>query len=280
MRCATGGCGHALTRRRTSAHTDLMPGLPGPDGRHDDLDADQLEGLALLVPDDARSLDADRDAYLQELRARRAADRRSSGPLGRLWRPGGLLRGGVGLTGPLMLVLLVVVGLVGSSLSVFGSGATDDRQQTPLASPPAGQPAGSVGGLLPEATLTSRETTFPLREARPAVLVLVPTSCTDCGDVLRNLRMQAAGYTLPLLLVGPPAQLQQLRTLDDSELGGSVTVATDDSDVLAPTYLPSGVTAILVRDDGIVAMVARDLQSTSRLESHLVQLDSRAAPVT
>ena len=35
-------------------------------------------------------------------------------------------------------------------------------------------------------------------------------------------------------------------------LGGSVTVATDDSDVLTPTYLPSGVTAILVRDDGIV----------------------------
>jgi hypothetical protein len=258
-----------------------MPGLPGPDGRHDDLDADQLEGLALLVPDDPRSLDADRDAYLQELRAKRTAQRYEKGLLGRVRRSGGgLLRGGVGLTGPLMLVLLVVVGLVGSTLSVFGSGSTDDRQQTPLASPPADQPVGSVGGLLPQATLTSRENTFPLREARPAVLVLVPTSCTSCGDVLRNLRMQAAGYTLPLLLVGPPAQLQQLRDLDDQELGASVTVATDDSDILAPTYLPSGVTAILVRDDGVVAMVARDLQGTSRLESQLVQLDSRAAPVT
>ena len=257
-----------------------MPGLPGPDGRHDDLDADQLEGLALLVPDDARSLDADRDAYLRELRARRTAQQRADGLLGRVRRSGSLLRGGVGLTGPLVLVLLVVVGLVGSTLSVFGSGSTDDRQQTPLASPPADQPVGSVGGLLPEATLTSRENTFPLREARPAVLVLVPTSCSDCGNILRNLRMQAAGYTLPLLLVGAPAQLQQLRTLDDQELGGSVPVATDDADVLAPTYLPSGVTAVLVRDDGIVAMVARDLQSTSRLETQLVQLDSRAAPVT
>ena len=258
-----------------------MPGLPGPDGRHDDLDADQLEGLALLVPDDARSLDADRDAYLRELRGKRSAQRRADGARGRFLRlPGGRVRGGVGLTGPLVLVVLVVLGLVGSTLSVFGSGATDDRQRTPLASPPADQPAGTVGGLLPEATLTSSESTFPLRDARPAVLVLVPTSCPGCGDVLRNVRMQAAGYTLPLLLVGPPAQLQQLRTLDAQELGGSVTVATDDGNVLTPTYLPSGVTVILVRDDGIVAMVARDVQATTRLESHLVQLDSRSAPVT
>ena len=58
-----------------------MPGLPGPDGRHDDLDADELEGLALLVPDDPRSLDGDRDAYLRELRAKRDAGGRGSGVL-------------------------------------------------------------------------------------------------------------------------------------------------------------------------------------------------------
>ena len=116
--------------------------------------------------------------------------------------------------------------------------------------------------------------------ARPAVLVLVPASCPGCGDVLRNLRLQAAGYTLPMLLVGPPSQLQQLRSLDDDELGGSVAVATDQANVLQGTYLPNGVTAILVRDDGIVAMVARDLTSSTRLESHLVQLDARSAPAT
>jgi hypothetical protein len=258
-----------------------MPGLPGPDGRHDDLDADQLEGLALLVPDDPRSLDADRETYLRELRSRRDADRLANSPVRRaVHRATGGMRPGIGLTGPLLLVLLVVVGLVGSSLSVFGTSSDDTRQQTPLASPPANLPAGTVGGLLPDATLSGRESTFPLRQARPAVLVLVPTSCQDCGDILRAVRVQAAEYTLPLLLVGPPSQLSQLQQLDDQELGGSVTAATDDSDVLRSTYLPSGVTAVLVRDDGIVAMVARDVTSTSRLESHLVQLDARSAPAT
>jgi hypothetical protein len=186
----------------------------------------------------------------------------------------------MGLTGPLMLVLLVVVGLVGSTLSVFGTSSSDDRPQTPLASPPPDQPVGTVGGLLPEATLSDQESTFPLRKARPAVLVLVPTSCPGCGAILSSLRSQAAEYTLPLLLVGPAAQLEQLRSLDDGELGGSVAVATDVSDVLQPTYLPDGVTAILVRDDGIVALVARNLQVTSQLETSLVQLDGRSAPTT
>lgn len=255
-----------------------MPGLPGPDGRHDDLDADQLEGLALLVPDDARSLDADRDAYLRELRRRRGG-RTAGGRIGSVLRSAtGGFRPGMGLTGPLMLILLVVVGLVGSTLSVFGTSATDNRPQTPLASPPSGNPTGSIGGLLPDATLSGRDSTFPMRKVRPAVLVLVPTSCPDCGAIVQALRMQAASYTLPLLLVGPPRQLQQLRDLDDSKLGGSVAVATDDSDILTSTYLPSGVTAVLVRDDGIVALVARNLQATTKLETALVQLDGRSAP--
>jgi hypothetical protein len=256
-----------------------MPGLPGPDGRHDDLDADELEGLALLVPDDPRSLDGDRDAYLHELRARRDADRRGSGVLRSLVaRSTGGMRPGIGLTGPLLLVLLVVVGLVGSSLSVFGTSTPDDRAQTPLATPGPDQPAGSIGGLLPDVTLTGQQSVFPLRKARPAVLIMVPTSCSDCGDILRSLRIQSAGYSLPILLVGPASQLQQLRALDDAELGGSVAVATDTSDVLTATYVPAGVTAILVRDDGVVAMVARNITSGTRLESNLVQLDARAAP--
>ena len=128
--------------------------------------------------------------------------------------------------------------------------------------------------------LTGQESVFPLRKARPAVLIMVPTSCPDCGDILRSLRLQSAGYSLPMLLVGPADQLQQLRSLDDDELGGSVAVATDTTDVLEGTYVPTGVTAILVRDDGIVAMVARDITSGTRLESHLVQLDARSAPAT
>lgn len=255
-----------------------MPGVPGPDGRHDDLDADQLEGLALLVPDDARSLDADRDAYLRELRQRRFG---RGGPEGsRRWLLLRALGGGrpTGLAGPLLLVLLVVVGLVGSTLSVFSGSAANDLTQTPLAVDPP-QPVGSVGGLLPDTTVTVRGTEFDLRGARPAVLLLVPTSCPDCGAVLRSVRSQVAEYSsLGWMLIGPAAQQPQLRALSTNELGGSAMVAADDADLMGAAYSPQGITAVLVRDDGIVALITRGLTATTRLETALAGLDARSAP--
>ncbi len=255
-----------------------MPGVPGPDGRHDDLDADQLEGLALLVPDDARSLDADRDAYLREVRGRRFG---RGGPDGyRRWLVLRALGGGrpSGLAGPLLLVLLVVVGLVGSTLSVFSGSAANDLTQTPLAVDPQ-QPVGSVGGLLPGTTVTIRGEEFGLRSARPAVLLLVPTSCPDCGAVLRSVRSQVAEYrTLGWMLIGPATQQTQLKALSTNELGGSAIVAADDADLMGAAYSPQGITAVLVRDDGIVALVARGITATTRLETALAGLDARSAP--
>lgn len=51
---------------------------PDPSGRHDDLDGDDALAaeLAFLVPDDPRSLDADRDAYFRELAGGRSVSRR------------------------------------------------------------------------------------------------------------------------------------------------------------------------------------------------------------
>jgi len=255
-----------------------MPGVPGPDGRHDDLEADELEGLALLVPDDARSLDADRAAYLRELQQARSVRVRPDGSRRSLLsRALGGGRPGPGFTGPLLLVLLVVVGLVGSTLSVFGASPTDTQPATPLATGGT-QPAGSIGGLLPDATVTVRGLKAHLRDARPAVLVMVPASCPDCGPVLLSLRSQAAEYHLQFVIIGPAAQQPQLEALNDSALGGSEVIASDDSDVMRPAYQPSGVTAVLVRDDGTVPMVARDVTASTRLESSLSQLDGRRAP--
>ena len=271
-----------------------MPGTPGPDGRHDDLEADELQGLALLVPDDPRSLDRDREAYLRELREGRdgpqSGRRRTDVPVPRgpdgpddggrppsRWRRlafGGA--GGVGLAGPALLVLLVVVGLVGSTFSVFGSGPSPDRTLAPLASP-ADVPAGQVGGLLPDVTVTVAGSSYPLRDARPAVLVLVPAACQSCGDALRNLRSQAQEYGLSFVLVGPPAQDSALRALDQAELGGGEIIAVDVTDVVRGSYQPSGVTALLVRSNGIVAEVAKDVGGTTRLETALTQLDPRSS---
>ncbi len=257
-----------------------MPGVPGPDGRHDDLDADQLEGLALLVPDDARSLDADRDAYLRELRQRQRRSGPGAPPGSRralLLRAFGGGRPGVGLAGPLLLVLLVLVGLVGSTLSVFSGSTTDTRRLTPLATGVA-VPPGAVGGLLPDSSVTVRGSTYSLRDARPAMLVLVPEACPDCGTVLQRLRAQSAEYGLYWIVIGPPSQQDQLRTLDQSDLGGSAAVATDDANVMRSRYEPTGVTAVLVRDDGVVADVRKNLTARDNLETALAQLDGRSAP--
>jgi hypothetical protein len=253
-----------------------MAGAPSPDGRHDDLEADELEGLALLVPDDPRSLEGDRLAYLRELRARRGnrwtrlAESRFPGT--------GLL--GTGLAGPAILVLLVVVGLVGSTLSVFGGTPTPARTLVPLATATA-MPVGQVGGLLPDAKVTVGGSILDLRTARPAVLALVPTTCDDeCGNLLAGLRAQANEYGLAFALAGPPSQKTELDTVAREALAGTVRVVVDGTDALRQAYGPAGVTLILIHSDGIVAAVDRDVQADQHLESSLVQLDSPGASST
>ncbi|MGZ4617037.1 MAG: hypothetical protein ACXV4A_15930 [Actinomycetes bacterium] len=240
-----------------------MAGAPGPDGRHDDLDGDELEGLALLVPDDPRSLDADRVAYLRELR------QRARPPLARRVLPSGGITG-YGLAGPVLLVLLLVAGLVGSTLSVFGTQPGATQQLAPLATAPAA-PVGSVGGLLPDVTVSVHGSAQRLRDARAAVIVLVPAGCHDCSPALRSLKAQAGEYGLLFVLLGPSSQATELRAVADFELGGA-TVAVDTADVVRSLYRPQGVTAVLVARDGVVGAVVRDVTGGTRLESALTQL--------
>lgn len=258
-----------------------MSGAPGPDGRHDDLDADELEGLALLVPDDPRSLDGDRAAYLDELRLRARADL----PFARVRR---VLRvhdlpvlRRFGLTGSTIILLLAAVAVVGSSLTLFAPGAGGNPSTAlvaPLATPAAA--VGSIGGLLPQTQVSVAGTSVPLRSARPAVITLVPVRCDACGPTLKSLLMQAREYGLRLVLAGPASQNDQLVKLNDEALGGSALVVIDSSDVLGPTYSPEGVSVVLVHEDGVVATVVRDITTTQRLEPALAQLDRPGAPST
>jgi len=258
-----------------------MSGAPGPDGRHDDLDAGELEGLALLVPDDPRSLDADRLAYLKELRARRAAGHGGRGGRGWLQQLGGGHRGWLRRAVPVLVLVLATVAVAGSSLTIFGTtGTARGTVPAPLATNPPG-PVGSVGGLLPDSTVTVGGVPAALRSARPALIVLVPTSCAGCGDILRSLLAQGREYGLTLVLAGPPGQSAQLTNLNAAELADSGLVAVDTSNALTPAYLPSGVTAVLVHMDGVVGAVIRDIgsgQGTARLEPALAQLGLPGAP--
>jgi len=253
-----------------------MSGPPGPDGRHDDLGEAELEGLALLVPDDPRSLDPDRFAYLQELRDR-ASGREPSEPfLRRFLAPRWLTAFGV--SGPLLLVLVLTVGLVAGifSAAVGGPGLAT-VPVVPVASSGAG-PVGSIGGLTPDITLSNAIGTAPLRSLRPLVLVLVQGACTDCTAILRSVALQAQEYRLDLVIAGPPSQTSRLQQIERDALGASAAVTVDTSDVLGQTYAPTGVTLVLVHSDGIVGDVVHDLTATQRLESALVQLGRPGVP--
>jgi hypothetical protein len=269
-----------------------MSGAPGPDGRHDDLDAGELEGLALLVPDDPRSLDADRIAYLNELRRRRrdktgkasngAADPNADAWSGRGWRGLGLLvlrrLARFGISGPMLVLGLAAVAVIGSSLTLF---APQSGNSSVLVAPLATNPpadVGSIGGLLPDGTLMVDGTSVSMRSARPALLALVPANCKDCGDRLRNLLTQGREYGLRLVLAGPSSEAGQLNDLNTSELGGSGLVAVDTSNTLNSTYGPTGVTALLVHEDGVLGAVERNITATQRLEPALTQLERPGAP--
>jgi hypothetical protein len=260
-----------------------VSGAPGPDGRHDDLDAFELEGLALLVPDDARSLDADRAAYAEELRARHddagSAEVLDGAPGGGLLeRLRGTRLGRFGISGPMVVLALATVAVIGSSLTLFQPQAGSPASLlAPLATDPPDD-VGNVGGLLPDTDLLVDGTKVPLRTARPALIVLLPSSCKDCGATLRSLLMQGREYGLRLVLAGPASQQAQLDQLDTDELGGSGLVAVDSSDVLTPTYVPTGITGVLVHEDGVVGAVIRDLTATQRLEPALAQLERPGAP--
>jgi hypothetical protein len=251
-------------RRRAFILADVS-GAPGPDGGHDDLDADALEGLALFVPDDARSLDADRLRYVEELRARAregqpSAARRPPPRLGRF-----------GLSGSVVVVVLVVVGLVGSLLSVFAPRlGREPAFPVPLAAAPTAQP-GELGGLLPDVTVGVGGRELPLREFRPGLIALVPAACTDCGPVLQSLLLQGREYGLRLVLAGP-APAAELTELDRTALGGAATVVDDPTGSLVEAFDPVGVTAVLVAVDGVVGAVVPEVTADQRLEPALAQL--------
>ena len=246
-----------------------MSGAPGPDGRHDDLDADELEGLALLVPDDPRSLDGDRVAYLEELRGRAGG----YAPLPRWPRLPSLGRfGRLGVTGPMIVLVVAAVAVVGSSLTLFSPQSSNTSALVAPLATSAPAEVGSIGGLLPDDELSVDGNYVPLRSARPAVITLVPSSCQSCGPTLRSLLMQAREYGLRLVLAGPAEQTSQLEQLNSVELGGSGLVVVDQSNVLIPTYTPDGISAVLIHEDGVVAAVDRDVTADERLEPALAQL--------
>jgi hypothetical protein len=236
---------------------------PGPDGRHDDLPPDDLDGLSLDVPDDPRELADDLERW------RRGEDRTPDPPFSdrRAARRRRLV-----ITAAVVLVSMVTVALSGA----IGAWIVAPQAARPPAAPLAsGVPdSGQIGGLLPQTALDDAGTALPSRALRPAVIVLVPEQCADCAELLASAAPQAASFGISLVAIGDDAE--QVADLVDGVGPTKLAGLTDPDGVLRATYGLTGTTLLLVRDDGVVVDIVRDPVPDIRLEGALVDL----VPVT
>jgi hypothetical protein len=249
-----------------------------------------LPPVDIEIPDDARELDRDVQAYRRELRARRRRQRRM-----RLHGP--LTRDGVVL--PLLASCLVLALIAGTLLTVFTAGPGGEAVPGPAQSAaggqggPAGGPAASPpsagpengpadsptavpsGMQLPDGTVKIGGAEASLRSLRRSVLALVPEAC-DCAGLLQRLERQARAAGIRYYLVGggllaAPGKLQAQAPQQ--------AVVTDADSILAGKYLPvldSGPMALLVRPDGSVTEI-NPLPGGFRLNNQLHDLATAPA---
>jgi hypothetical protein len=247
--------------------TPRPAGRPDPDGHHDDLSAEDLDGLSQLVPDDARELSAESDAWRREATQQRQP---TPFPPATRVRRSPSRRHRLSMTAGLMVFSMLVVALSGVVGALVLPASPSGPPPAPLAS--VTPLPGQVGGLLPAATLADGSSPVSARSVRPAIVALVPVDCEPCADLLREVRRQGAEFSLPVTLVGGSDQGAQLSDLERALGAYRLDVLTDPAGTLATTYGPTVLTLLLVRDDGVVADIVRDPPPDLRLESTLVSL--------
>ena len=219
----------------------------------------------MQIPDDARELDRDVQAYRRELRAQRRRRRwqRLTAPFTKH-----------GMIVPLLAGAMALSLLAGTLLTVTSSG--QPNQTAPIQAPRslAPQPTESVGqagGLLPNAMVLVGGRHTPLRDLTTSVLTLVPNGC-GCVTALQQLTRQAAATQVKMYFVGTDGAVKQLTGLATRIGHGAIQVVDDTGNVIAATYHPAGLTAVLVHSDAATAPVQRNLVQGLRLESSLAKL--------
>lgn len=200
-----------------------------------------LPPVDVQIPDDARELDRDVHAYHRELRVlrRRRRMQRLSSPLTRH-----------GLVMPLIAACLALTLLAGTLLTLFTAG-----QDTWVAgSLQRGSVSGTgrVGEPLPTANLLLNGIGTPMNNFPASVLAVVPPRC-GCTAALRQLAERAAAVQANIVLVGehgaPVAGLTRQSGLRAAK------AAQDPGNVLPTSYHLRGLTAILVKPDGLVSAI-------------------------
>jgi hypothetical protein len=192
-----------------------------------------LPPIDIEIPDDARELERDVQAYHRELRAQRWRRRthRLAVPLTR-----------DGLVLPLLAGCLALTLLAGTLLTVFSS--------TEMTAPSLGRP----GHQLPDAIVLVGGMEAPLSSLNGSVLALVPPGCR-CGH-LRQLALEADRAGVQLYVVGTHG-VQVVGLTHRTGLGASHAVE-DTEGALGSAYRPVTLTAVLVKANGSVAKIVRD----------------------
>jgi hypothetical protein len=192
-----------------------------------------LPPIDIEIPDDARELDHEVQAYYREQRALRWRRRAH-----RWHRP--LTRDGMVL--PLLAGCLALTLLAGTLLTVFTG------EQIALST--AGQP----GRPLPPALVMVDGNLVPLSDLGGTVLALVPPGCA-CGH-LYQLTQEADRAGVQLYVVG--MQGVPVAGLVRQVLLGQSHAAEDTGDALNTAYHPITLTAVLVNLNGTVTNVVAD----------------------
>lgn len=247
--------------RSSGDHSPLRHWAPLPDGPLPD---------GVVVPDDLSSLDDEVAAYRRERAAQRRHDLLSRMLLTRRWYR-------YGLSGPLVVAVLLVVAVGGAMLS-FLAPSPGQRPGTAALAPLArtARAVGQRGGLLPDVTVSGEEGTLSVRTVRPAVMLLVPAGC-GCADLARAIGRQAdaAGVGLQTAVVGPvnDAVVTALAA-DPAASGERVRVLADVSGGFAGAFPQLGTTPLLlaVQQDGVLAADPRPVRPGDVLTADIAAL--------
>jgi hypothetical protein len=243
-------------------------------GGEPERDDSGLPPVDIEIPDDARELDRDVQAYRRELRALRRRQRRM-----RLHAP--LTRDGVVL--PLLASCLVLALIAGTLLTVFTAGPNGDvlpgatggghslaASATSRPSSPATGSGSAVGPRNSDSPIaaTSKQRlpsssivydgkpvalTSLLEDHHSLVIALVPVTCA-CVAAVQRLVTQAQNAGLETYLVSATGQLSKIQKLAPHV--PKAVIAEDESDALYRAYPPRGLTALLVHPGGQVGTVA------------------------
>ena len=233
-----------------------------------------LPPVDIKVPDDARELERDVQAYRRELRSlrRRMLARRLTGPLARDGMVLPLLAGCLALTllaATLLTVFTVGQGAIGQGQGPVGGPFTHPNvARSGAASPAAGSSGASLGpaigrpgGPLPDTMVLVGGQPRHLTDLTgpgeyPVVLALIPPAC-NCLRDLRQLTMQANWGGAQTYLVGVRGEnVSQL----SNQVGLGAAHTVEDTEGLLPALYRNStmLTAVLVDKDGSVAHLVPD----------------------